>query len=503
MVHHYEQLVALLREGAVLSSAAHLLNWDQETMMPPAAAPARAEELALLARLAHERLTHPGIEELLDGCDADPELAADERTAANLREIRRDYERARKLPAELVAEISLTNSKAMEAWKRARDSRDYGIFCPWMEKQIDLNRRKADCYGLPEGGERYDALLEEYEPGMTAARLEEMFEPLRVELIALIAEITASGRQPSQASQQVSVAQPLQHELNLLVLKRLGIDLDASRLDTSVHPFSTGIAPGDTRITTRYQDGCFADSLGSTLHEAGHALYEQGLPKRRHWGEPLGEAMGMGTHESQSRLWENHVGRSRVFWQWALPQVRKVFGSAMDSFDVDDLYGAVNAVRPNLIRVESDEATYNLHIMLRFDLERALLRGDLAAADLPHAWNERMRQDLGLEVPDDTRGCMQDIHWSMGAIGYFPTYTLGNLYAAQYWEAINGAIDDLEVRIASGDFSALLDWLRENIHAHGRRYHAEELCRALTGSDLHHAPLVNHLRTKYADIYAL
>jgi carboxypeptidase Taq len=473
-------------------------------MMPAAAAPARAEELALLGRLAHERLTDPRIGELLAACEADRKLTADGLAGANLREIRHDYERARKLPADLVAEINRTNSLAIDAWKQARLSSDYDAFRPWLEKQVDLNRRKAACYGLPPGGaEPYDALLEEFEPGMTAARLEALFEPLRRELVRLIGEIAATGHEPSQASQEVVVPQALQHALSVRVVTRLGLDPKASRLDTSVHPFSTGIAPGDTRITTRYQKTCFADALGSSMHEAGHGLYEQGLPKKEHWGQPLGEALGMGMHESQSRLWENHVGRSRPFWEWALPQAQELFGASMQPFDVDDLYRAVNAVRPNLIRVESDEATYNLHIMLRFDLERALLRGDLAPADLPAAWDERIKNDLGLDVPDDTRGCMQDIHWPMGAIAYFPTYTLGNLYAAQLWEAIRDEVDDLDEQIVAGEFKSLLAWLREKIHAHGRRYPAAELCTRLTGHDLGHEPLMRHLRTKYSEIYSL
>ena len=391
----------------------------------------------------------------------------------------------------------------MEAWKSARGENDFALFRPWLERQVELNRRKADCYGVLEGQERYDVLLEDYEPGMSAEELERLFLPLRGELVPLIEEIAATGRQPSQASQEVAIPRALQHELNLRVMERVGLDPKGSRLDISVHPFSTGIAPGDVRITTRYSDNRFADSLGSTLHEAGHALYESGLPREKHWGEPLGEAMGLGIHESQSRLWENHVGRSRPFWEWALPEAREIFGGPLAGNDVDDLFRAVNAVVPGLIRVESDEATYNLHVMLRFDLERAMLRGDLSVADLPAAWNERMRDDLGLEVPDNARGCMQDIHWAMGSLAYFPTYTLGNLYASQFWEAIREAIPDLDEQIARGRFDRLLAWLRENIHAHGRRYSAAETCLRLTGAELSHRPLMRHLRSKYNQIYEL
>ena len=254
------------------------------------------------------------------------------------------------------------------------------------------------------------------------------------------------------------------------MLAQIGFDLNGGRLDISTHPFSSGLGPGDTRITTRYGDAGFLDSLGSTLHEAGHGLYEQGLPKAERLGQPAAEALSLGWHESQSRLWENQVGRSRAFWNWAGPVARGIFGDAVEQFTDEDFYRAVNTVRPNLIRVESDEATYNLHIMLRFDLERAMIRGDLAVADLPGAWNDRIKSDLGLDVPDAARGCLQDVHWSMGSVGYFPTYTIGNLYSAQLWDAVVVAIPDLNRQMRRGEFAALLGWLRDNVHVHGRRF---------------------------------
>ena len=499
----YTKLQELLREAAILSSVGNLLSWDQETMMPRKAAEARAEELALVGKLAHERATDPRIGELLEACEANPVLERDDLEKANLREIRRDYHRALKLPSDLVAEIHRTGSLAVEAWKAAREESDFAAFRPWLEKQLTLNRRKADCYGTPEGGEPYDALLEDFEPGMTGAALERIFAPLREELTPLIEELTEATYQPGQGPHEVELPIERQRDFNRFVLQRVGFDLDAGRLDVSVHPFSSGVSPGDTRITTRYRPTRFPDALGSTLHEAGHALYEQGLPKPQRWGQPLGEPLGLGIHESQSRLWENQVGRSRDFWVWALPEARRVFGGALDRFSVDDLYHAVNTVRPNLIRVESDEATYNLHIMLRFDLERAMLRGDLAVADLPGAWNERVQRDLGLDVPDDRRGCLQDIHWALGTVAYFPTYTLGNLYASQFWEAVRAELPDLDGQIAHGEFGALLGWLREKIHARGRRVPASELCSELTGKPLSHEPLMRHLKSKLRPIYGM
>jgi len=503
MSRAYTQLRQRLRETATLSAVVHLLNWDQETVMPPKAADFRAEELALLARLAHERATDPRIGELLARCDADTDLQSDPESAANLREIRRDYERARKLPAELVAEIIETGSRAMEVWKRARQDNDFSAFEPWLERQLELNRRKARCLGAPDGGELYDALLDEFEPGMTSRALTAIFAPLRERLVPLIAEIRASGHEPSGVTQQQEIPLELQRGFNRHILEIVGFDLEAGRLDASVHPFASGLAPHDTRLTTRYRTDQFAEALSSTLHEAGHGLYEQGLPKTRHFGEPLGQALGLGIHESQSRLWENHVGRSRGFWEWALPLARQMLESGLNSVSIDEAYHAVNTVRPNLIRVESDEATYNLHIMLRFDLEAQMFRGELAPTDLPEAWNRRVRDDLGLDVPDDTRGCLQDPHWSMGAIGYFPTYTLGNLYAAQFWEAIVAALPDLEEQMARGEFDALRSWLRENIHAVGRRFPADELCRNVTGEPLSHEPLMGHLNSRLRPIYGL
>ncbi len=495
MPARYADLLSQLREVAVFGSMAELLAWDQETMMPARAGGFRAEELAAISELTHERATDPRIGELLAECEADAALTADPLVTANLREIRRDYERARKLPAELVAEMSETSSLAMEVWKGARAESDFSRFEPWLVKQIELNRRKAECHGAPAGGELYDALIEDFEPGMTGPDLEALFVPLRAQLRPLIAELQSGGAKRG-AVEQVELPEQAQRAFNRFVLEHLGFDLQAGRFDVSTHPFSTGLGPGDTRITTRYRADGFLDSLGSTMHEAGHGLYDQGLPKRERHGQPLAEPLSLGIHESQSRMWENQVGRSRAFWSWALPEARRFFGQGFDSFTVDDLYRAVNVVRPNLIRVESDEATYNLHIMLRFDLERALIRGDLLARELPGAWNERIKADFGLEVPDDRRGCLQDIHWSMGSFGYFPTYALGNLYGAQFWEAAREVLPDLEDRIALGEFRVLLDWLRREIHVHGRRYPATELCRRISGRPLGHEPLVVYLKQK-------
>ncbi len=499
----YRELMIHLREAATLASVAELLGWDQETTMPAAASGFRAEELALISRLTHQRATSPRLGELLGRCESEPTIQDDLEAAANLREIRRDYDRASRLPEDLVAEISETNSRGMEAWKQARSANDFNYFLPWLEKQIRLNRRKAECVGFPPDGNRYDALLEDFEPGTTGASIEEIFRPLRQELTPLIEAVAVSRYRPDTTVHRMKLPLERQIEFNRRLLGGVGFDLEAGRLDVSAHPFSSGIAPGDTRITTRYREDHILDALGSTLHEAGHALYEQGLPKLEHHGQPLAEPISLGIHESQSRLWENQVGRSRAFWVWALPEAHRVFGTAFDGLTGDSLYEASNIVEPNLIRVDSDEATYNLHIMLRFDLERAMVLGDLAAKDLPGAWNERIQKDLGLVVPDDSRGCLQDVHWSMGAFGYFPSYTMGNLYGAQFWDSANAAIPDLEEQIAEGRFEILLRWLRKNIHGHGRRFPAAELCRRVTGKPLSHQPLMRYLDTKFRAVYRI
>ena len=499
----YATLLDTLRETAVLSSADAVLAWDQETVMPAAGGPLRAEQLAMLSGLVHRRRTDPRIGELLAECEADPGLMGDPRAAANLREIRRDWERATRLPETLVRELARTSSLALETWKDAREKDDWSSFAPSLRKILELSRAKAECYNPPGNGELYGALLEDYEPGATVAEVERVFAELRERLVPLIATIAESAPPPSDAPLRARVPIPRQQELNRLVAERIGFNFGAGRLDTSIHPFCQGIGPGDTRLTTRYHDDAFPEALSSTLHEAGHGLYEQGLPKADAWGQPLAESASFGIHESQSRLWENMVGRSLPFWEWALPSARRILGEPVGEFTPADLFGAVNLVRPSLIRVESDEATYNLHIMLRFDLERALLAGDLPVAEVPAAWNERMERDLGLRVPDDRRGCLQDIHWAMGGIGYFPTYTLGNLYAAQFWKAARAVIPEWAEQLRAGDFAPLLGWLREKVHRHGRRYPAPELCRRITGQPLSPEPLLEYLQDKLGTVYDL
>lgn len=499
--HHYAELRTLRRRAATLGSVSQLLGWDQETYMPTGGAGARAEQSSILAEIVHSRLIDPRVGELIAVCEADKSLLADPAAAANIREMRRDFDKATKLPSSLVAELAEVGSKAQHVWKEARAKNDFAMFRPWLEKMVALAKRKAECYGVPAGGELYDSLLDEYEPAARSAEIQQVFEPLRKQLSALVGELTGSGKKPADAPRRIQIPPDRQHALGLEVLKAYGFDLDTGRLDVTTHPFCSGIATGDTRLTTRYRESCWTDALFGTMHECGHGLYEQGLPKDNHFGEPLGDAVSLGIHESQSRMWENFVGRGRPFWEWAMPVVRKTFGDPFNSFSLDEVYAAVNTVEPSYIRVEADEATYNLHIMLRFELERAIISGDLAVEDIPGEWNTRFEDYLGLKVPDDARGCLQDVHWSFGLMGYFPTYALGNLYAAQFWEKINQDIPDLEDRFRRGDFTTLLGWLRTNIHAHGKRYKAGELCERVTGKPLEAEPLLRHLRGKLKPVY--
>lgn len=511
----YNELCALAREVATIGSIGSVLSWDQETYMPHAGASARADQLAWIARATHEKKTSPRIGELIAACEQDASLVGNPAapTAASVREFRRGFDLATKLPADFVAEVAKTGSQAQEVWKEARGKNDFAMFAPWLEKVMDLARRTADFYGIPKGadgkpGERYDALLDVYEPGATAREIESIFTPLRKELAALIAKVASSPKRPSDAPLKVKIDESKQHAFGQFILAAMGFDLKSGRLDVTTHPFCSGIAPGDTRLTTRYRDEKFVDALYGTMHEAGHGIYEQGLPKTAElYGTPLSEDISLGIHESQSRMWENLVGRSRAFWEWALPHAKKIMdmgpGQGLAPFGVDDLYRAVNIFSPSYIRVEADEATYNLHVMLRFELERALIAGDLKVRDLPGEWNRRFKDYLGLDVPDDRRGCLQDVHWSFGLIGYFPTYTLGNLYAAQFWETIRGQITDLDAQIRRGDFVALKTWLNTNIHAHGKRYRAGDLCKMLTGRPLDAGALLRHLQGKAKEVYGV
>jgi carboxypeptidase Taq len=500
----YDELINLVREASLLGSAGHILSWDQETMMPPRGVEHRSRQMAQLARLSHEMATSPRIGALLDACERDSKITADPLSVAavNVREIRRDYDRKTKLPASLVEEEARLASVGQVVWREARKESSFRKFQPTLEKIVDLLRRKAECYGWSKGGEPWDALADDYEPGCTARDVQTVFTPLRKRLAALLSDLMASRKRPSNAFNQLKLPIEQQSRFVRFVAEQIGFDFERGRLDISTHPFCGGSHCNDVRITTRYRDTDVNDALGSVMHECGHGIYEQGLLEE-HIGTPMGQAVSLGIHESQSRMWENQVGRSRPFWKWLHPKLKDFFGPAARGLSLEEVYGGANIVKPDFIRVEADEATYNMHIMIRFEIERAIMAGDLNVRDIPGVWNRKYKEYLGLTVPDDRRGCLQDVHWSATSMGYFPTYTLGNLYCAQFFEKAMDDMPGLHRQIEQGQFSPLRKWLNAKIHAHGRRYLPGELCRKVTGKELSADPLLRHLESKLRPIYGV
>jgi carboxypeptidase Taq len=494
----YADLLARSKDLAVLNSCAAVLGWDQQTYMPKRGAGLRGEQMAWFAGEGHKRATDPKIGELLAAIEGTPFVAdSDSHEAANVREWRHGYDRATKLPSRLVEELARVTTAAQQAWEEAKNKSDFALFRPHLEKVVALKREEAAAVGFR--CHAYDALLDEYEPGATAAEMRTLFADLAKELVPLIAAIKDSGKKPDPTILDRDYPLDRQKIFAESAGAAVGFDFQAGRLDTTSHPFCSGFGPGDCRITTRYNPRSFADSFFGVLHEVGHGMYEQNLPADR-FGEPCGSYCSLGIHESQSRLWENQVGRSRPFWEHFFPRLKQTFSGVAD-VPFDAFYFAINDVKTSLIRVEADEATYNLHVAMRFELELALLEGSLAVADLPGAWNERIKSFLGLDVPDDRRGCLQDVHWSFGGIGYFPTYTLGNLYAAQFMEAARESLSTLDADLARGDCSGLKSWLGERIHIQGRRYQAAELCRRATNRPLSAGPFVSYLKTKFGRLY--
>jgi len=501
----YASLLDHTTQASLLSSSGSILGWDQETLMPPKGLAHRTRQLAQVARLTHQMKTDARVGEWLAECEGDAALTADPLSAqaVNVRELRRDYNKATKLPEALVVEMAETTSQAKHEWAEARKANNYSRFKPWLAKVVELNQRKAECFGWDEAnGEPWDALADSFEAGMTAASVSEVFTPLRQRLVPLIEDILGSASGPANTFNEIKLPVDQQKAFVKHISAEIGFDYDRGRLDESTHPFCSGSHCNDVRMTTRFHEDNVNDALGSTMHESGHGIYEQGLPED-HIGTPMGLAVGLSIHESQSRMWENQVGRSRAFWAWCYPKLSQFFGDATAALTEEQIYGGANIVRPGLIRVEADEATYNLHIMIRFEIERLLMKGELGVDDLPEAWNAKYKEYLKIDVPDDTRGCMQDIHWSMGAIGYFPTYTMGNLYSAQFFEAAGEQLGDLDAMFAKGDFTPLRHWLNQNIHAHGKRYRSADLVEHVTGKPLSADPLMRHLEGKLRPLYGV
>ena len=496
---HLEKLKIVLATVCDLKGAAALLSWDQQTYMPSGSSLARAEQLATLEKFAHAQFTTEEVGEHLEGAIGETKSSAyDSNSASLVRLAHREYDRAQKIPPSLVAEIARQTSLGMEVWVKARKTSNFGLFQSSLQKIIELQRDLANCLGFQ--NKRYDALLDQYEPGMTTSTLEKLFLDLKSELVPLVDSLSPKISTVDDRVLHQYFPADKQLEFGLEMAKLFGYDLSRGRQDQSVHPFCTSFSINDVRITTRLDEGFLSSALFGTLHECGHALYEQGINIELE-RTLLGGATSLGIHESQSRLWENLVGRSREFWKFAYPKLKTFFREPLEGCSLEKFYRSINRVEPSLIRVEADEVTYNLHIMLRYELEIDLLEGDLQVKDLPNAWNSKMRSYLGIMPSNDAVGVLQDVHWSHGLIGYFPTYALGNLVSVQFYQQAQKAIPGLIGELEEGKFSKLLDWLRKHVHQHGRKFMPEELVKKETGEPISVGPFIQYLKTKYAEIY--
>lgn len=519
------QLIELKKRLADIShinTAIGILNWDQETYMPAKAADSRAENISYLSGLAHKMFVNIDENKVL----SDLKTALDKKLikgkdAVIVHHTWRSYERERKLPEVFVKELSLTTSKAQHVWAEARSKNNFELFAPWLSKLVSLKRTEAKHVGYDKkNGSPYDALIDIYEPGIKTEDASRILNDFKIFLIPFLKKIQDAkmvGAKNLKTSKTASVSPikqikniPIskQFEFNTHISKALGFDLEAGKIAESTHPFTTGIHPQDVRFTTRYRENDLFYAIGSTNHEAGHALYEQGLPVE-YFGTPLAEAISLGIHESQSRMWENTIGKSKEFCGWLSKQIQKEF---KDSFNLIDgkssvtpqnLYAHVNTVQPAFIRTEADEVTYNLHIIIRFEIEKELIEGSIDVKDVPQIWKSKMKEYLGVDVKTHAMGCLQDVHWSHGLFGYFPTYSFGNLYAAQFWNTLIQEIPNAYKQIAKGEFKEILAWLRKNIHAHGRVYSASQLVKKVTGEELNSRYFAEYLEKKYGGLYNL
>lgn len=493
----YEEFITQVREIGQIDATGAVLDWDAEVNMPEHGLAARAEQLSLLARLSHERRTSDRMGHFLESLEG---RCSDEAQQTNVREMRRAYDRATKIPAALIERIAHVSTLAKDSWAKARKESAFAKFAPHLSELLDLKRQVADAVGYK--GERYDALLDEFEPGATAAEVTKLFASLRGPLSEFVKQLADAPKKPDASILARHYPIDRQKLWSRQAAMIVGFDFDRGRIDVSTHPFCSGFNPGDVRLTTRFSEDFFPAGMFGTLHEAGHGLYEQGL-NDEHVFTPRGQAASLGIHESQSRMWENFVGRSMPFWERYFKQCQAVFTEALSDVSLSQFYGAINTVSPSLIRVEADEVTYNLHIILRFEIERELMEQRLAVKDLPESWNARIREMIGVSPANDAEGCLQDIHWSMGAFGYFPTYAMGNLYAAQFFAAARREMTDLDDQFRRGEFGGLLSWLRKNIHVHGMRYQPAELVKNVTGAPLTIEPFMTYIRQKFGPIYGL
>jgi len=498
MKEKYDLLLTKMKEIQVIEQIQEIMGWDTEVMMPKKGVMQRSEQQAFLAKLGHSKIIDPEIGKLLEEVKAHPDhknLTDNEKR--NIYLIQRDYDRATKLPPEFVAEFAKSRVISTEKWKEAREKNDFKIFLPHLEKMFEMIKKHANYLNpdLPP----YEVLLDFFEPGMSVERYNEIFNPLRDATVELIQKCISSTKQPDLSLIKRKVPLDIQEKLSNDVLPLLNYDLERGRIDTSAHPFTTGNYD-DVRITTRYIEDNFTSSFFAVMHEGGHGCYDQNLLKELRY-QPIGNYCSMGVHESQSRFYENILGRSKSFWLYYLPRFKEVMDGLFDDANYEDFIRAINVVKPDLIRVEADEVTYNLHIILRFELERDLFNGKIKISDLPELWKEKMKDTLGVIVEKDSDGVLQDIHWSSGAFGYFPTYTLGNVYGAQFFAKLIEEIPDWNLRLEKGEVSVLTDWVKKNVQEKGNIYDPPELVKEVTGEFPNPKYLIEFLNKKYSELY--
>ena len=495
-----DELKTIINEISDINKAAAVLGWDQETYMPKGGIIDRANQMATLSKISHEKFTAEKVGELIVGTEK--EVKSEDNDSGNSRLIKvlhRDYQKSIKVPAKLVQEMSKASSVGQQAWSEARAKSDFSVFEPYLKKIIDLRREYAQIFAPYD--HIYDPLLDDFEPGLKTADVKDIFNKLRPKQVELIKKISEK-KEIDNSFLFNKFDEQKQWDFGVDVITKFGYDWDRGRQDKSAHPFTTDFGIGDVRITTRIESEYLPAAMFGTMHEAGHAIYEQGISKSLA-RTPLGGGASLAIHESQSRMWENLVGRSLPFWECFYPKLQKIFKDQLGKIKFDDFYRGINKVKPSLIRVEADEATYNLHVMLRLEIEIGLMEGSIVVKDLPEIWNSRMEEYLGVVPKTDTEGVLQDIHWSMGAIGYFSTYALGNLVSAQLWECINRDISNLPEQIKKGEFSELLGWLRKNVHKHGAKFEPQELVQRITGSRINPDAYIKYLNEKYDRIYNL
>ncbi len=497
MHERFSELKNRLAEIHDLRRAQEILFWDQTVMMPPGGGAVRGAQLTTLDRVAHEMFIAPEIGKLLDElAPYEESLEYDSDEASLIRTTRRDWEKSRRVPAKLAAEMVGAAAEAHDIWAKAREESDFATFLPHLERAVELKRRYIDCF---EGyDEPYDVLLDDYEPGMKTAEVRAVFDQLKQELVPLIAQVASSDEEDGFMSGPFPIDR--QHEMSIAVIERFGYDPQFFRLDLTVHPFAASSGTQDIRLTTRYKDDDLT-SLFTAMHECGHGLYEHGISQSLE-RTPLCHGVSSALHESQSRMWENIVGRSRPFWNFFYPQVQRAFPDALGDVEQERFFRAINRVRPTYIRVDADEATYNLHIILRFELEQEIFAGTLALADLPEAWNARFEEYLGIPIPDDSVGILQDVHWSGGGFGYFPTYSLGNIVSVQIWEKAVSELGDLTAQFEAGEFGELHTWLRTNLYSLGRKFTPQETLERIVGGPIDAGPYVRYLKDKLGALAA-